>query len=60
MELVLMELTWNFCRQVCSDDIIIMDKNCDEDWSNLKEIFGRLRNAHLQLNAKKYLLLQEL
>jgi hypothetical protein len=41
------------------DDVMVVGSNFDEHLKNLKEIFGRLRSAHIQLNAKKCPLFQQ-
>jgi hypothetical protein len=38
---------------------MVVGSTFDEHLKNLKEIFGRLRSAHLQLNAKKCQLFQQ-
>lgn len=52
MELVLRGLTWKTCL-VYLDDILVMGGTFEEHLSNLREVFRRLRNAHLTLNPKK-------
>lgn len=52
MEFVLRGLTWKTCL-VYLDDIIVIGKDFNEHFLNLKEVFNRFRNAHLQLNVTK-------
>lgn len=57
VELVLRGLTRKICFVYL--DGIVFGRTFDHHLSNLKEVFTRLRNTHLQLNRKIYVLLQQ-
>jgi hypothetical protein len=53
MERVLSGLTWK-TSLVYLDDIIIFSRTCENHLANLREVFERLKEAHLKLSPKKY------
>ena len=53
MERVLSGLTWNTCL-VYRDEIIIFSRTFENHLANLREVFERLKEAHLKLSPKKY------
>jgi hypothetical protein len=52
MERVLSGLTWKTCL-VYLDDIIIFSRTFENHLANLRELFERLKEAHLKLSPKK-------
>ena len=52
MERVLSGLTWKTCL-VYRDDIIIFSRTFDSHLANLREVFERLKEAHLKLSPKQ-------
>jgi hypothetical protein len=52
MERVLSGLTWKTCL-VYLDDIIIFSRTFENHLANLREVFERLKEAHLKLSPKK-------
>ena len=58
MQRVLAGLEWDSCF-VYLDDILIASSTFEEHLRHLREVFERLRQAHLRLKPKKCLLLRE-
>ena len=58
MNMVLAGLTYTSCL-VYLDDIIIMSRSLDEHLSRLREVFSRIRSAHLKLRPDKCVVLQK-
>jgi hypothetical protein len=52
MERVLSGLTWKTCL-VYRNDIIIFSRTFDSHLANLREVFERLKEAHLKLSPKQ-------
>jgi hypothetical protein len=52
MERVLSGLTWETCL-VYLDDIIIFSRTFENHLANLREVFERLKEAHLKLSPKQ-------
>ena len=57
MERVLSGLTWKTCL-VYLDDIIVFSRTFESHLANLREVFERLKEAHLKLSPKKCHLFQ--
>ncbi|XP_078472915.1 LOW QUALITY PROTEIN: uncharacterized protein LOC144734543 [Lampetra planeri] len=52
MELVMRGLQWEQCL-IYLDDVIVFSRSLSEHWSRLREVFQRLRAAHLKLKPRK-------
>ncbi|XP_078458755.1 uncharacterized protein LOC144723702 [Lampetra planeri] len=52
MELVMRGLQWEQCL-IYLDDVIVLSRSLSEHWSRLREVFQRLRAAHLKLKPRK-------
>ncbi|XP_061436491.1 LOW QUALITY PROTEIN: uncharacterized protein LOC133361583 [Lethenteron reissneri] len=52
MELVMRGLQWEQCL-IYLDDVIVFSRFLSEHWSRLREVFKRLRAAHLKLKPRK-------
>ncbi|XP_061419148.1 uncharacterized protein LOC133349599 [Lethenteron reissneri] len=51
MELVMRGLQWEQCL-IYLDDVIVFSRSLSEHWSRLREVFQRLRAAHLKLKPE--------
>jgi len=52
MSILLAGIQWHDCL-VYLDDIIVLDRTCEEHIQNLVKIFNRLRNANLKVQLEK-------
>nr|XP_032813814.1 LOW QUALITY PROTEIN: uncharacterized protein LOC116944364 [Petromyzon marinus] len=57
MELVMRGLQWEQCL-IYLNDVIVFSRSLSEHWSRLREVFQRLRAAHLKLKPRKCYLAQ--